>query len=87
MQTELISQMADSLRALRGLDLNDERACFKALSDVGFRSGDIVALGGKAAAEARHRGAKLAGVIGDAAAMIFAAGVWLAWYCVLCPVA
>lgn len=85
MTTELTQQMADSLRAVVGLDLKDERACMRALVAAGYRSGDIAACVDGAMSEAQHRGLKLAGVIADAAGAVAALAVWGFAYCITCP--
>lgn len=77
-------QMAADLRQLK-VDLNDERATLRTLKDLGYSAGDIVVCSAEAVAIAKTSQKNLTSIVGDGLALIFAAGVWLAWYAVLCP--
>lgn len=84
MSETLVQEMASVLRA-KNIDLGDERAVMVALTMNGFLSGDVVTFGDRATEEARKGGVSLADVLGDGIAGSVALGVWVAWYCVVCP--
>jgi len=77
-------QMAADLRNLK-VNLTDERAALRALQDLGYSAGDIIVCSAEAIALAKTSQKNLTSIVGDGLALIFAAGVWLAWYVVLCP--
>jgi hypothetical protein len=85
-RADLIESMAKFLRDLK-VDLNDERAVFRALASLHFLHGDIVAFSDEAVKLARGEAVtpRPPSIIGDSVIAIFAGAVWLAWYLVLCP--
>jgi hypothetical protein len=85
-KADLIENMARFLRDLK-VDLNDERAVIRTLSSLHFLQGDVVMFSDEAVKLARGAEAKPAppSIFGDSALAIFAVGIWLAWYIVLCP--
>jgi hypothetical protein len=82
--SELVKRMAADLVA-GGIDLGDERAVIVHLMNSGYSSGDIVTDMDAAIDRARSGGVSITEILGSASAAIFAVGVWLAWYCVVCP--
>lgn len=82
---QLIVRMATDLaHGRKRVDLGDERSVILFLMESGYGRGDIIACMDRAIEHAR-RPLPLSSIMGDGAAAIFAAGVWLAWYVVLCP--
>jgi hypothetical protein len=79
--------MAKFLRELK-VDLNDERAVMRTLQRLHFDQGDIVKYSDKAVDLARVEAPApfRTSIDGDGFVAIFAAAVWLAWYCLACSV-
>lgn len=85
MSAEIVTQMADNLRAIEGLDLKSESACIRVLHGIGWPAGDVVTYVDAAMLEANHRGLKLSGKIADAAGLLLAGTAWALAYCHFCP--
>jgi hypothetical protein len=81
---ELAERMAADLRNVK-VDLNNERAVYSALQSLRYTAGEIITAGDDAIALAKSSTKNLLSIVGDGVAAIFAIGVWLAWYVVLCP--
>lgn len=82
--SEIVTRMAADLVAA-GVDLGDERAVIIQLMNWGYSTRDITTDLDSAIERARSGGVPLSEILGSASAVIFAVGVWLAWYCVVCP--
>jgi hypothetical protein len=82
--TQIVEQMAADLRNLK-VDLGDERDVVRALLSLRYRQGDVIACMDEAIEIARRAPKNLSSIMVDSVVAIFAVGVWLAWYVVLCP--
>jgi hypothetical protein len=83
-RADLIENMVADLRNVH-VDLNDEGAVMRALRALRYGYGDIVVCVDEVREAARGRQKNLSSIIADSAVAVFAVGVWLAWYAVLCP--
>lgn len=82
--SDTVKRMAADLVA-GGIDLGDERAVIVYLMHCGYSSGTVLTDMDAAIDRARSGGVSITEILGSASAAILAVGVWIAWYCVLCP--
>lgn len=80
----LAERMAADLRNLK-IDLDRDVAVVRALMALNYTAREIGDFGDDAVELAKASQKNLRSIVGDGAAFVFAVGVWLAWYCVLCP--
>lgn len=81
----MAQRMAADLRNVK-VDLGDEREVIQVLIGLRYSNGDVFDHMDEAIELTRATPKNLSSIMLDGVAMIFAAGVLLAWYCVLCPV-